>query len=144
GSPETLYAAPVNDFVASFVGHANLTAARITAVQGDRVSCELPGGAHWIATPAAGTSFRVGSRARVLSRPEFLKLIRRADDVVPGDVGGVVSERRYAGAQTYYHVTLADGELIVLGGPRSARVGDTVHVRLNDGTRVIVFPEPEA
>lgn len=144
GTPETLYNTPVNAFVAGFVGHANLTAARVTSIQGERVSCELPGGAHWIVAPAAGTNFRIGSRARVLTRPESLTLVTRGVDVLPGDVGGVVSHRRFAGAQTYYHVNLAAGELIVIGGARAAKVGDPVHVRLLDAIRAYAFPADEA
>jgi len=143
GTPESLYSTPVNAFVAAFIGRANLTDARVTAVQGDRVSCELPGGAHWIVTPAPGATFRVGSRARVMTRPEFLKLVTRTEDVLPGDVGGVVAGRRYAGAHTYYHVNLAEGEVTVLGGARGARTGDPVHVRLAENTRAFVYPEAE-
>ena len=144
GTPETLYNAPTTAFVASFVGRANLTRAKITSVQGERVSCELPGGAHWIVAPAPGTAFRVGSRARVMTRPEALAIITRQDEVVPGDVGGVVSGRRFAGAQTFYHVNLADGELVVIGNARSARIGDTVHVRLAEPVRALAFPDGEA
>ena len=143
GTPEALYSAPVNAFVAAFVGRANLTPVRVTAIQGERLSCELPGGAHWIAAPAAGALFRVGSSARVMTRPEFLKLVTRAEEVLPGDVGGVVSDRRFAGAQTYYHINLANGELLVIGPARAARVGDTVHVRLADAARGIVYPVTE-
>ena len=62
---------------------------------------------------------------------------------MPGDVGGVVSGRRFAGAQTFYHVNLADGELIVIGNARSARVGDTVHVRLSEPMRALAYPGGE-
>jgi ABC-type Fe3+/spermidine/putrescine transport system ATPase subunit len=144
GTPESLYGAPANAFVASFVGRANLTKARVTAVQGTKISCELPGGAHWIVTPAAGTVYRVGSRARVMTRPETLTLVTRKEDVVPGDVGGVVADRRFAGAQTYYTVNLADGDVVALAGPRAAKVGDTVHVRLADPGKAFAFPEDEA
>jgi ABC-type Fe3+/spermidine/putrescine transport system ATPase subunit len=140
GSPEALYGTPANAFVASFVGNANLTAARVTDVQGGRLSVQLPGGAHWIVAPAANSSFKSGDMARVMTRPEFLSLVTRNEDVVPGDVGGVIGERRFAGAQTYYHVKLAEGELVVCGTTRAGRVGDTVHVRLADPSRAIVYP----
>jgi ABC-type Fe3+/spermidine/putrescine transport system ATPase subunit len=140
GSPETLYNTPSNAFVAGFVGRANFTPARITSAQGRRVSCEMSGGAHWIVAPAPHTTFREGDRARVMTRPECLELITRGSDVMPGDVGGVVSDRRFAGAQTYYHVNLANGELVAVGGPRAAKIGDPVHVRLSDQSRAFAFP----
>ena len=143
GTPESLYATPANSFVAGFVGNANLTKARVTNVQGDRVSCELPGGAHWIATTAPGTTFRVDSRVRVMTRPEFLQLVTRVEDLVPGDVGGVVADRRFAGAHTFYEVNLAEGSVTVVAGPRAARVGDTVHVRLSEPMRAFAYPETE-
>jgi iron(III) transport system ATP-binding protein len=144
GTPEALYNTPVSAFVASFVGRANLTTARITSVQGGRVSCELPGGAHWIVAPAPGTAFRVGSRAQVMTRPEALSIVTRSTDVVPGDVGGVVAGRRFAGAQTFYHVNLAHGELVVIGHARAARIGDTVHVRLAEPMRAVAYPDGQA
>jgi hypothetical protein len=58
-------------------------------------------------------------------------------------VGGVVSTRRFAGAQTFYHVTLANGELVVVGNARSAKIGDTVHVRLAEPMRAYAFPSEE-
>ena len=79
-----------------------------------------------------------------MTRPETLALVTRKEDVVPGDVGGVIAERRFAGAQTYYHINLAEGEVIVLAPARAAKVGDTVHVRLADPSRAVVFPEDEA
>lgn len=141
GTPETLYATPANSFVAGFVGNANLTKARVTNVKGDRVSCELPGGAHWIATAAPGTTFSVDSWVRVMTRPEFLTLVTRVEDLVPGDVGGVVADRRFAGAHTFYQINLADGAVTVVAGPRAARVGDTVHVRLAEPLRAFAYPE---
>ncbi|MGQ0560693.1 MAG: ABC transporter ATP-binding protein [Gemmatimonadota bacterium] len=141
GAPEALYNTPSNAFVAGFVGRANLTPARITSMQGERVSCELAGGAHWIVAPAGRSRVTVGDRVRVLTRPECLALVTRGTDVLPGDIGGVVSERRFAGAQTYYHVKLADGELLVIGTARAARVGDPVHVRLTDPARAFAFAE---
>lgn len=141
GTPEMLYGSPANTFVATFVGRANLIPTRVTGVQGTSVSCELPGGAHWIVAPVAGVPFQVGGTALVMTRPETLALVTRRDDVVPGDVGGVIAERQFAGAQTYYTVKLAAGELVVSGTARAARVGDTVHVRLTDNTRAIAYPE---
>ena len=141
GTPESLYNTPVNAFVAGFVGRANFTPARITSSQGGRVSCELAGGAHWIVAPAPHATFGAGDRANVMTRPECLALVTRGGDVLPGDVGGVVADRRFAGAQTYYHVNLAAGDLTVVGGARAAKVGDPVHVRLSDPARAFAFPD---
>ena len=140
GSPESLYNTPANAFVAGFVGRANLTPVRVTSVQGERVSCEFTSGTHWIVVPAPGTSFAAGAQARVMTRPEALTLVTRSSDVLPGDVAGTVADRRFAGAQTYYHVALPEGELLVVGGPRTAKVGDVVHIRLTEVTRAYAFP----
>ena len=139
GTPEALYNSPANEFVASFIGRANMTMARVTNVQGEHIAVELPGAAHWIVAPAANTSFNVGDEAIVMTRPEALELISDPSNCVPGDVGGVVADRRFAGAETFYHVRLADGELIVTGPARAARIGDPVHVRLRDAQRVCAF-----
>lgn len=140
GSPEALYATPANAFVASFVGRANLTPARVTAVRDGRLSCQLPGGAHWHVAPVAGADLPVGSAVQIMTRPEILALVTREDKVIPGDVGGTVNDRQFAGAQTYYRVTLPLGELEVCGSAHAGTIGDTVHIRLTDSARAIAYP----
>lgn len=137
GPPEQLYQNPVNLFVAGFMGRANLLRAHVNSMQGDRLSCVVPGGTHVIAIPIG--NIRAGDRVRVLLRPEVLSIVPRGADPMPGDFGGVVADRRFAGAHTYYQVKLAEDELTVVGSARDARVGEPVHVRVAQHTRIYAF-----
>jgi iron(III) transport system ATP-binding protein len=137
GPPEQLYQNPTNLFVAGFMGRANLLRAHVNSMQGDRLSCVVPGGTHVIAIPIGNV--RAGDRVRILLRPEVLSIVPRGADPMPGDFGGVVSDRRFAGAHTYYQVKLAEEELTVVGSARDARVGEPVHVRVAQHARVYAF-----
>ena len=139
GPPEQLYHNPANLFVAGFMGRANLLFATVTGMQGDRLLCEVAGGAHLIAIPVG--SIRTGDRVRLLLRPETLSIVARGGAPQPGDLGGVVSDRRFSGAHTYYQVKLVDDEVTVIGNARDARVGEPVHVRMIADTRIYAYPE---
>ena len=139
GPPEQLYHNPSNLFVAGFMGRANLLIANVTGMQGDRLLCEVAGGAHLIAIPVG--TIRVGDRVRLLLRPETLSVVTRGASTQPGDLGGVVSDRRFSGAHTYYQVKLVDDEITVIGTARDARVGSPVHVRLAGDARVYAYRE---
>jgi spermidine/putrescine ABC transporter ATP-binding subunit len=140
GAPEQLYQNPANLFVAGFMGRANLVRATVTSAQGDRLACETAGHTNLIAVPVG--SARAGDEVHLLLRPETLSLLPRGENTQPGDLGGVVADRRFAGANTYYQVRLADQEITVLGGARDARVGEPVHVRVAPETRIYAYPKP--
>ena len=138
GAPEQLYQNPANLFVAGFMGRANLVRALITGAQGDRVACETAGETKIIAIPVG--SMRAGEEINLLLRPEWLSLLPRGAATQPGDLGGVVADRRFAGSHTYYQVRLADQEITVLGTPRDAKVGEPVHVRVAPDARIYAYP----
>ena len=137
GPPEQLYQNPANLFVAGFMGRANMLRATVTGMQGDRLLCEVAGGAHLIAIPVG--TVRTGERVRILLRPETLSIVARGAATQPGDLGGVVADRRFSGAHTYYQVKLVDDEITVIGTSRDARVGEPVHVRLAKDARVYAY-----
>jgi len=102
GTPDQLYDEPASPFVAGFVGRA-------VAVPGERL-----GG-------------RPGSSALV--RPEAMRLVA---DGVAAPLEGLVTERRFVGAQAYFTVDGGAGvTLEVLAPRRSARVGDRVRVAVD-------------
>lgn len=112
GAPEELYERPVNLFVATFVGRANVFRGRAARALGAREDEVL------------------------VVRPERLRF-----GAAGGGRGlpGVVRERRYSGAAAFFLVEGADGERFeVLAEPDAARVGEQVHV---EATRVITFPK---
>ncbi|HET7098477.1 MAG TPA: ABC transporter ATP-binding protein [Casimicrobiaceae bacterium] len=131
GTPEDIYAHPVNWFVADFVGESNLFRGRLAADEAGHPFA-LTGGVR-IRVPAS--SFAMGSEVGVLVRPERPRLIadgRQADNVVRGRIVEVI----YVGESVKYRLRIdAAHELLVRwpfrerGGTLAA--GDDVTVGWN-------------
>ncbi len=128
GTPEELYLEPASRFVAGFVGRASVVAG--TLGDGDRVRLgPEPAAVSWPAAAAAGLA--PGDPVEAVLRPEGLALVAAG---TAGAVAGRVASRRYAGAQTFYAVTLDGGvEVEVAGGPDDAREGEAVAVAPRPG-----------
>jgi iron(III) transport system ATP-binding protein len=143
GTAEELYHVPANPFVASFVGQANFLDARVVEQRGEEVVCELDGGLRW-AVSAAGPAPAVGSRVRVMTRPESLRITPAgtADARAAAGLRGRVVDRRFAGGSTYYRVKLeGEGELIVaVTGRGDADCSGEVEVQLLPGATARVYP----
>ena len=141
GTPEALYASPANAFVASFLGRANFLPATVESVDGDDMAaCRLAAGPVWRARVSGDAPRSAGSAARVMARPESLRITRT--ESLPSDaLAGRVVDRRFAGAASFYRITLADGaELQVQGGPADAQAGEAVSIALAEGAVPLAFP----
>jgi ABC-type Fe3+/spermidine/putrescine transport system ATPase subunit len=118
GTADELYAAPATAFVASFIGRASEIAARI--VSADTADVE---GARWSARWAGPGPALPGARARLLARPEGLRLVPPG----PGRLVGTVADRRFTGPVAFFSVLTAGGATLeVAAAPEAAREGDTV------------------
>jgi iron(III) transport system ATP-binding protein len=137
GTPEELYGAPANAFVASFLGRANFFPATVESVDGNRAVCRLSGGAAWSARLAADAPRAPGAAVRVMVRPEALELAAEgAADAIPGRI----ADRRFAGAATFYRVeTEADADVLVQGRPHDADPGDTVRLALHPRAEPVAY-----
>jgi ABC-type Fe3+/spermidine/putrescine transport system ATPase subunit len=112
GTAEDLYERPTSLFVGTFVGRSNV-------LRGD-----------------AAAAFGGGPGQVVLIRPEQLRF-----EVDTGGLAGVVTERRYTGAATFYQVAISGGDRVeVLAAPGAARVGEDVWL---SATRHLAFPSEE-
>jgi ABC-type Fe3+/spermidine/putrescine transport system ATPase subunit len=124
GSPEDLYAAPVNPFVAEFVGRSSRIPVTVLGrgERGVRVSLE---GVEWELTDGAVAPDQAPGHALMIVRPEALRLMAPA----PGAVSGTVAERRFTGASSLFTVATDGGARVeVTGPPRSVRPGDRVGI----------------
>jgi len=102
GSPDELYDEPASAFVAGFVG-------RTAALPGERV-----GG-------TAGTT--------ALVRPEAMRFVTNGGAAA---LEGVVTERRFVGAQAYFTVDAGAGLAFDVQAPlKAVRVGDRVRVAVD-------------
>ena len=131
GTPEDIYAHPVNWFVADFVGESNLFRGRLAADDAGHPFALM--GSARIKVPVS--SFAIGSEVGVLVRPERPRLVadgQRADNVVHGRIVEVI----YVGESVKYRLRIdATHELLVRwpfrerGGTLAA--GDDVTVGWN-------------
>ncbi len=142
GTPEALYARPANPFVAGFLGRASFLAGRVESRREETAVCLFPGGERWEARMAAGAELKPGDAVRVMARPESLRMRRAALGGGRGgrELEGVVTERRFAGASTFYRVQAGRAEVTVQGGGGDAAEGETVYFRPHDDAHPIAFP----
>jgi ABC-type Fe3+/spermidine/putrescine transport system ATPase subunit len=123
GTPEDLYSAPANPFVAEFVGRSSSIGVTILGPvdRGVRISVE---GVEWDLTDSAATSSQRGP-ALMIVRPEALRLIAPS----PGSILGTVAERRFTGVSSLFTVITHGGvRLEVTGPPGSVDLGDRVGI----------------
>jgi putative spermidine/putrescine transport system ATP-binding protein len=98
GSPEAVYNHPVDRFVATFLGEANLIPCEPCGLRDGLVEARLDGGQTVLARPPSGT---LPKRALLSLRPERLKLLD-ATDAADHVVEAEVLERVFLGQQVRY------------------------------------------
>jgi spermidine/putrescine transport system ATP-binding protein len=115
GSPETIYRQPRSLFVAGFVGGTNRIPGTIERViGGDRYGVALNNG-HRLVTRGV-TDLHVGTRIRIIVRPEDVKLTQCRADRQPSEpyVRGVIRSVAFMGSKREVRVDAADaGEFVV-------------------------------
>jgi ABC-type Fe3+/spermidine/putrescine transport system ATPase subunit len=123
GTPEDLYATPVNEFVAEFVGRSSSIPVTVLGPS-DRGMRVLVEGVEWDLNEGVAPSQLQGT-ALMLVRPEALRILAPT----PGALMGTVAERRFTGSASLYTVVTDGGtSLEVSGPPRSVKAGDRVGV----------------
>ncbi|HEX2095561.1 MAG TPA: ABC transporter ATP-binding protein, partial [Longimicrobiaceae bacterium] len=142
GTPEALYGAPANAFVAGFIGRANFLPAVVESRESDRVVCRLEGGARWEARAGDGAP-APGATVRLMVRPEALRILPESTEGDNTALPGRVLDRRFAGAASFYRVAVEGAEVLVQGGVADARVGEPVAVRPAPGPPLIAFAAGE-
>jgi iron(III) transport system ATP-binding protein len=122
GSPRDLYEAPADNFVADFIGDANLVEAEITALQGDEAVVSI--GAVERCLPARGLG---PGAVKVAIRPEAIRIARNG---AAGSLEADVVKATYLGSHMEYTLATTLGDLFVvdpdIGQPATA--GDRVSV----------------
>jgi ABC-type Fe3+/spermidine/putrescine transport system ATPase subunit len=136
GTPDELYDAPANPFVAGFIGRASSLRARIIARHSHGADIEVATGTVRINLAGADT-FQPGTAVTLMARPEAFSFRSPAN---PG-LRGTVTARRLIGGSVLFTVALADGSTVeVSAEPQAARVGDSVGLE-PAGRGLHLFPE---
>ena len=117
GTPQQLYDAPVNRYVADFVGESNFLSGKVTAADAHGASVALANGlvlkARW---SAAGEHLPVGEEGAIAVRPEVIGLwqVGRGPSDLDLRRPGQVRNRIYLGDHTEFSVYVPElGELMV-------------------------------
>jgi spermidine/putrescine transport system ATP-binding protein len=115
GSAREIYEAPVNRFVADFIGETNLLPVKVASLAGGVARVVLPGG-HEITCAAAQTG--PGAAHHVSIRPERLTIAPAGT----GDLTATVDRLIYLGTDLQVLARLADGTALHLRLQNSARL----------------------
>jgi spermidine/putrescine transport system ATP-binding protein len=113
GAARDIYEAPVNRFVADFIGETNLIAATVTSINGDQAEVTLAGG-HRLNCPAAGSS--LGTH-HISIRPERLRLVPGG-----GQLQATVQRLVYLGTDLLVMLTLDGGTELAVRLQNSGQV----------------------
>ncbi len=143
-APPVLYARPRTEFVARFIGEANLLPGRVAGRDGDRAAVDLDGGGRavgaWDGTPPA-----TGARMLAMVRPEKVRLVAAsAGDGAEREnsLPAIVQSVTFLGAVT--RCGLAAGEraltATLAGDPVTPSPGDAVRVEWSTHDCRLVAP----
>ena len=115
GSPEEVYNKPASEFVAGFLGAANLLDARVTEEDSERVSVETPEFGVFPVARHNDAAFACGGNARLVVRAEKIRLQQSGS--APADAisaSGTVEAVDYQGQMVRYFVRVGELQLQVI------------------------------
>jgi len=108
GTPQDIYAYPLNYFVADFIGKANFLEGRVVdMVSDDEVELDIEGRKFKVFTPK--NSFSSGARVFLLIRPESVELETKKSNTLTGLVRQII----YLGSRMIYEIEIAKSPLTV-------------------------------
>ena len=148
GSPRALYEAPDNEFVADFLGGANLIPGQVRSEAGPDVVVALSGG-ETIRVRRSGPATPSRGAVRVMIRPEDVEVVKTThEDPSSVALKGIVLESVYVGDATKLVVETAGATITArLGGRRGIEFapGEPVTVRWPASmARLLPAPADEA
>ncbi len=137
GSPEQIYSAPANSFVADFVGFENLLPGAVSKAAGPQLLVEVDGFPDPLQVRATGGAPEVGDPITVAVRASSFFLTpfpEPAGNMATGVPGRVITAA-YLGDQTEYTVSV---------GPHTVWVRTPGSVAASPGDSVALAPHPGA
>ena len=124
GTPDELYGAPANLFVAGFVGRSSTLEVNVIEVgpRGARVEVES---VEWLVDTTPGRPLPASGPAVMLVRPESIRLSAPG----PGAVPATVTARRFVGPNALFTLNTERGKVFEAVAPSAAaRIGEIVGV----------------
>jgi len=107
GSAKEIYEAPVNKFVADFIGETNLIDVEVKQIGDGQATCVLPGGSQFTCPAAQGAKQGLG---HLSVRPERVAIGKPKGSLI----SGTTSRHIYLGTDMHVDITLSDGEVVTV------------------------------
>jgi spermidine/putrescine ABC transporter ATP-binding subunit len=137
GTPRQIYEQPIDNFVAAFVGQANLLAGKIRSPSDHTYTVDIAGG-NVVQARAATVAFQAGDAVWLSLRPEAVELLPRGAETLSINVlEGRIITAAYQGAVVEYEVS-ATGTIVKVRVANST--GQTLYQR-GDEIRLSFTPE---
>lgn len=134
GTPKELYETPVNEFVADFIGEANIFDVTVQEVTDNVATVAVDN--MIINTPVLN---HTTGKSRLAVRPSRIKLVDHAAD---NSLSGMVEKAIYAGDHMEYRVSSTAGEIFIITDVDDQYIpGTPVGVRFFDRGPVLVSSE---
>jgi ABC-type Fe3+/spermidine/putrescine transport system ATPase subunit len=137
GTPRRVYERPASEYVANFVGVANLFDVRIDGVDGEGFAVSGAVGSMTAAANPASLDWNVGDRALAVVRPENLRLVRGASRPGVNSIAGKVEAVVFAGPHT--EVLVNAGDTLLRSWSNTSELDG-----LEEGAEVTIAIPPEA
>ena len=134
GTPREIYEAPVDRFVADFIGETNVLEVTVQRGLDGACRCRLPNGAAFLCQ--SSTPPEDGAAAHVLIRPERLSLAPEAE--CGSGLTGVIEQAVYLGTDIQYGVRLDGGPQVMVR--RQNAGGDAEPFQFGDRVALAIAP----
>lgn len=110
GTPEEIYNTPSTNFVAGFIGDANLVKGKIVSVE--EASVEIEVGSNVIQSESLAGNFKVGDLVTAMIRPERIVLTPETNATNSSQhyIDCTVTSHTFQGAQSRYGLLTKDGQ----------------------------------
>lgn len=108
GTPEEIYNRPATNFVAGFIGDANLLNGKVVAVDAGGVDVSI--GSHVLRSESISGDLKVGEEVSVMIRPERIILTPQEAPAPAHALSCTVTSHTFQGAQSRYGLTTDDGQ----------------------------------
>ena len=144
GTPNELYMAPQNIFVANFIGESNFLEGYVRDTGSKGMTIELRGG---IRAQTANNNVKIGERVVIAVRPETLEFEKGKIRTNVNTISGMVERVTFEGTNIRYEVRLENEDMVVLVKPSMIgewfNMDDKVTVSFAHD-KVHIFPYPQA
>jgi ABC-type Fe3+/spermidine/putrescine transport system ATPase subunit len=144
GTPNELYMAPQNIFVANFIGESNFLEGYVRDTGSKGMTIELRGG---IRVQTANNNVKIGERVVIAVRPETFEFEKGKIRTNVNTISGTVARVTFEGTTIRYEVRLENEDMVVLVKPSMIgewfNMDDNVTVSFAPD-KAHVFPYPQA